>query len=73
MDSQGSGACERLPRLLTTAEAARLLRVSADLLRRDRRSGDPTIPAVRLGERSWRYPEDRLRVLVEGGVAGGVR
>ena len=42
-------------RLLTPAEAARVLRVHPDFLRRDRRRETPRVPALVFGPRTIRY------------------
>ncbi len=47
------------PRLLTLAEAAEVLRVSAKTVRRRIEGGD--LPAVRLGPRTLRVREDDLQ------------
>ncbi len=55
-------------RLLTPTEAARLLRVHVDFLRRDRRREYPRIPALVLGPRTIRYRRrDLLSIPGEGG------
>lgn len=54
------------PRLLTVGDAAVLLQVSQDLVRRALRRGD--IPGVRIG-RLWRVPVDVIDRLLAGRVA----
>ena len=50
-------------RLLTPAEAARMLRVHPDFLRRDRRRATPRIPALVFGPRIIRYRRRDLLAL----------
>ncbi len=51
------------PVLLTTTEAAALLRVSTAFLRRDRRRSNPAVPVMKLGPRTYRYEPGALRRL----------
>ncbi len=61
--------------LLTTKEAARYLAMSEAFLERDRWTGDPKIPFVRVGSRAVRYERSALDNYVRGRanrLAGGV-
>ena len=61
--------------LLTSKEAARYLAMSAAFLERDRWTGDPKIPFVRVGSRAVRYERSALDNYVRGRanrLAGGV-
>ena len=50
--------------LLTTKEAARYLAMSEAFLERDRWTGDPKIPFVRVGSRAVRYERSALDAYV---------
>lgn len=52
--------------LLTTKEAARYLGMSEAFLERDRWTGDPKIPFVRVGSRAVRYERSALDNYVRG-------
>ena len=52
--------------LLTTKKAARYLGMSEAFLERDRWTGDPKIPFVRVGSRSVRYERSALDSYVRG-------
>jgi excisionase family DNA binding protein len=55
---------EPLPKLLTPAETAKVLRIAAETLRRLTRSGQ--IPSVRLPTGTHRYRESDIRKILEG-------
>ncbi len=55
-----------MDKLLTTKEAARYLGMSDAFLERDRWTGDPKIPFVRVGSRSVRYEREALDAYVRG-------
>ncbi len=50
--------------LITTKEAARYLGMSEAFLERDRWTGDPQIPFVRVGRRAVRYEREALDAYV---------
>ena len=52
--------------LLTTKKAARYLGMSEAFLERDRWTGDPKIPFVRVGSRAVRYERSALDSYVRG-------
>jgi excisionase family DNA binding protein len=56
---------ETAPHYITTRQAAEILGVSVDFLRRDRRSRQPRIPVVRLGPKTFRYRVSQLEDLIE--------
>ena len=58
-------------RLLTTAEAAKFLQLSPAWFARDRWSGSPTIPFIRVAKRSVRYRFSDLLEHVENNTVIG--